>query len=541
MMRRHGVARIEGVRPSAELCVGRRGLAESVARYAGSDGCVLLYGGPLSGKTTLLRYIAKLLQDRVRPGNEFETYEIGLYVDARSSFGGGAEPSSFFGLLGELAFQTCSNMITDLDGSRIAKSRVATAEGLQGRLDDIFASGSGRVSRIIFLIDNSRCVLEWSREFHNNLNTLLYGSSERQMDVAMVFAGGKELQLLLVDTTSPIGARAVPCYIENLKRADVSDMVRLIDSRSNGEMRGCTESVAGAIWGWTGGHAGLSCRIARRLVSEQDMDVGEVVEGIVEHSSELFGQWNGAFTETTAGILNLLQENERLSRGLVKESIRAERVDRVWRELQYMGVANADGDGLMRVNQIFWDQWKNSSSVSTGGRVERDGDDPIKLIEGGESDRVEFKATLREGIDGGQEGRSRKEIARELEHEVLKSLAAFLNTDGGVVFVGVDDRGESVDLVVDRFVKEGGLVDKDRMLQHLASIMKQRMQPLSTIADFAQMRFVEYMGKQVLMIKCQKADRAVFLEDRFFKRVGTTTQEVRGRDLFDSGRAMAVE
>ena len=524
------------VRPTAAFCFGRHALAEDVISYAGSEGSVLLYGGPQSGKTTLLLYVEKVFKDRIPKVIEFGEYEIGVYVDARGKLGRGAGPSEFFSFLGELAVRSCSGAVAGFDARSLDRFRVATAEDLQQRLDDIGEKISGIIARVVFLVDDSKCVLEWSREFHNNLNSLLYGGSERQMDVAIVFAGGKELQALLIDTTSPIGGRAVPLYIANLGSDDISDMLSGMYGRGSGEIVCEVKRNAAVICRYTGGHAGLSSRAARRLVAEESVGVGCVVQLMERQSSELFRQWNSGFTDTTMGFLSVAAANDRLSRSLVREHVRPEQVERVWRELQYMGVAIAEGEWLLRVNRLFWEQWMEVGSVATPGGVVDHIDSAIELIEGGESDGVEFKSTLRTAVGAGERGMTkaeRKKISRKLEHVILKSVAGLLNTDGGVVFVGVDDVGEAVDLAVDGFTKDDGSVDQDGMTQHLVNIMKERMDPIAAIWEYSRTQFITHQERPVLMVSCRKANVPVFVEKRFFRRVGTTTQEVDGADLWN--------
>ena len=65
-----------------------------------------------------------------------------------------------------------------------------------------------------------------------------------------------------------------------------------------------------------------------------------------------------------------------------------------------------------------------------------------KIIELEESDTREFKSTARWHI--GDQTKSKK-----IEHEILKTVAAFLNTKGGELIIGVDDDGKTVGLELD--------------------------------------------------------------------------------------------
>ena len=54
----------------------------------------------------------------------------------------------------------------------------------------------------------------------------------------------------------------------------------------------------------------------------------------------------------------------------------------------------------------------------------------LELIDGGETDTVEFKSTLR--VESQNPGKAGKEI----ELACLKTVAAFMNTEGGTLLVG---------------------------------------------------------------------------------------------------------
>jgi hypothetical protein len=79
---------------------------------------------------------------------------------------------------------------------------------------------------------------------------------------------------------------------------------------------------------------------------------------------------------------------------------------------------------------------------------------PPDLIATGENDKLEFKATLRWNIHA-------ERVGKEIEHETLKTIAAFLNSEGGTLLIGVSDSGEILGLDADGFEND------DRFLQTL--------------------------------------------------------------------------
>jgi hypothetical protein len=80
----------------------------------------------------------------------------------------------------------------------------------------------------------------------------------------------------------------------------------------------------------------------------------------------------------------------------------------------------------------------NSAEVPTPEPIEY----VEKIIELDESDTREFKSTAR--WDVRNESKS-----KEMEHEILKTVAAFLNTKGGDLLIGIDDSGKTVGLELD--------------------------------------------------------------------------------------------
>jgi len=81
------------------------------------------------------------------------------------------------------------------------------------------------------------------------------------------------------------------------------------------------------------------------------------------------------------------------------------------------------------------------------------------LIEQGEGSTIEFKSTLRRNLHTDQHD-------VRMENSCLTTIAAFLDSDGGTLLVGVDDHGSALGVAADDFENE------DRMQLHLASLIK---------------------------------------------------------------------
>jgi len=136
-----------------------------------------------------------------------------------------------------------------------------------------------------------------------------------------------------------------------------------------------------------------------------------------------------------------------------------------------------------------------------------------ELIAEGETNHVEFKSTLRWNLHADKAG-------KEIEIAWLKSVAAFLNTDGGFLLVGVADDGEVLGLTADQFAND------DKLLLHFDNLVKQHLGLQFAGFIHASLRPVD--GKQVLLVNCDRCEDPVFLkkgeEEIFFLRMGPSTR-----------------
>jgi predicted HTH transcriptional regulator len=118
---------------------------------------------------------------------------------------------------------------------------------------------------------------------------------------------------------------------------------------------------------------------------------------------------------------------------------------------------------------------------------------------------------------------------QKIEHAVLKTLAAFLNTHGGTLVVGVDDKGTPLGLENDGFQNE------DKMDQHLANLIRDRLGPQHTLCLHP--RFEDYEGKRILVMRCDPAKSPAYVKDGkteyFYVRTGGTTSELPASKIHD--------
>ena len=137
------------------------------------------------------------------------------------------------------------------------------------------------------------------------------------------------------------------------------------------------------------------------------------------------------------------------------------------------------------------------------------------LVAIGESDLIEFKSTLRVNLHTGQPD-------KRMEFAILRTLAGFLNRDGGTLVIGVSDDGSPLGVDVDRFDSE------DKMTLHLGNIVKRSIGPIAL--TYMHPNFDDFEGGRVLAVRCEKARVPIYVKDgnsqRFFIRTGPSTTEL---------------
>lgn len=161
--------------------------------------------------------------------------------------------------------------------------------------------------------------------------------------------------------------------------------------------------------------------------------------------------------------------------------------------------------------------------ISEAIKLANDSDYIMELIRRGEGKKLEFKSTLRMNLMTGKPDWN-------VEHAVLKTITAYVNTDGGILIVGVSNTGEVLGIENDNFLNE------DKFLLHFKQLLKQHIG--LAYASLIEYALVPVNGKKVLKIDCQKSDEAVFLksgnkEEEFFIRIGPSSERLTGSDLLE--------
>ena len=182
-----------------------------------------------------------------------------------------------------------------------------------------------------------------------------------------------------------------------------------------------------------------------------------------------------------------------------------------WEHMDYSTFLSRRRELMAQIVREGYDQ------LTSGPGSEPDPDevDVGELVRGGEGDLVELKSTLRVNLHTGQRD-------SRMEQAVLRTLAGFLNRDGGTLIVGVADDGAPIGLDVDGFENE------DRMHLHLVNIVNSSIG--APVWAYMHANLDDLEDGRVLVVRCEKARAPVYVKDgsaeRFYVRTGPSTTEL---------------
>jgi ATP-dependent DNA helicase RecG len=106
------------------------------------------------------------------------------------------------------------------------------------------------------------------------------------------------------------------------------------------------------------------------------------------------------------------------------------------------------------------------------------------------------------------------ELKQSWQDNYLCTLSAFANSDGGRMHIGIDDNGRVI-----------GVENSKKLLEDLPNKI------LSKLGNIAKVRLEELEGKGTIIVIVEKTDVPISYNGRYYKRAGSTTQELNGKEL----------
>lgn len=151
-----------------------------------------------------------------------------------------------------------------------------------------------------------------------------------------------------------------------------------------------------------------------------------------------------------------------------------------------------------------------------------DADKVYSLIREGESKHTEFKETLSLDV-------KKQTKEKYIETSALKTVVAFLNTEGGILLIGISDEGKitGINDEVEKFYK-----NIDKFLLHWKTLLKERIGEENY--PFIEYRIVNVAEKLVLWVECKESPSPCYLDQiDFYVRTNPATDKLEGPKLVE--------
>ncbi|RZJ45885.1 MAG: ATP-binding protein [Brevundimonas sp.] len=165
-----------------------------------------------------------------------------------------------------------------------------------------------------------------------------------------------------------------------------------------------------------------------------------------------------------------------------------------------------------------------------------------EALKAGEGHRVEYKQTLGLNVrrlEQQPETPAADLFSDEIIHEVIKTIVAFLNADGGVLLIGVCDDGAPYG-VENEFGYLGGKADQDQWELRLSAALKAFIPDYRIITGYIRHGFVEADGCRVCVLNveprrdwlnvCIKSAKPG-AEEIVYRRAGNQSVRLQARDI----------
>ncbi|MGD0077962.1 MAG: ATP-binding protein [Sedimentisphaerales bacterium] len=221
-------------------------------------------------------------------------------------------------------------------------------------------------------------------------------------------------------------------------------------------------------------------------------------------------------------LLNEQQDPNRIIKFFIQEMLRRRSMieGRVNEVINRFGWKIQNGD-------IFAQDAEKAELVRTKQKNEQT---ITQIIAQGEGHTVEFKETLEYDVKTNNN-------SKDVLLSSLKTIAGFLNSNGGTLLIGVNDSGEIKGIERDLSTMKHGT--SDRFEQRIRNCIRDRFspQPIGKVKisfeEFTEGTIGKFTEVTICCVNVPANKDVIHLDDYVYVRDGNTTQKLEGRNLTD--------
>jgi len=285
-------------------------------------------------------------------------------------------------------------------------------------------------------------------------------------------------------------------YLRRLLPADRAELPRQVQQNIDMESYRIQQTASGRIA--LERRPGILDPVSARTGYETGPGELETLSRIIAELNERFGLHLGPEHRVTLGqMMEKLDDDAALdaaARVNTRENVRLTFDQKVEHVIQEIVDSNFELYKRITDDRAFGEAVKNFlfDQYFRGHRSAEE------LIKRGESKTLEFKSTLRWSL------KEDRQDDKGVTHAVLKTIAAFLNTEGGDLLIGVADDGAIVGIERDQ------LDNDDKFMRHLAQVVRNGLGDRAGTCIDPKTQIVQ--GKTVCVVTCQRSPEPVFLK-----------------------------
>lgn len=517
---------------------GRSGLLRNLTAAIEGDQNIAILGLRRSGKTSVLRELRRILLPRriVMPIADFQMLENRSVEDVASTIASSlneelkvAKSKGVDVWIGDISDQAVDDM---------------TPVALSDRIKRVASRNSS--IRIVVAVDEIESAAAIARANPTSIKVLLgalRSAAQAKENVSLMFSGVAN-RMFRSSSLGDQGSVDNPMFNQvasiYLTPFTVEETTRLLRELGRPMLLDWTDEAILEVHRLTGGFpyfvrdlASTVRQAVRARVATSSADLVPVTERDVTAG---FQNWAGSAAEGWSGIVDALGIHYPAAAALLDASLTEDELNE-W--ISGDTDAHSAYEDLLALELLehIDSRIAYTSTLAALRELGRSGDPgtPVNsdaereptsfadLVRRGESQFLEFKETSRFNVA------TRAKDSR-MEDAVVKTVAAFLNSEGGDLLIGISDEGSAKGLGPDLNLFGGSL---DRYERWLRGDLLARRIDQQLVTDHVRTGFVNFRGKTIARVTVSRSDQPAWVDDKIiYRRMGNQTVALdSGRDV----------
>lgn len=519
---------------------GRAGLLRDLSSSVMSDQNVAIFGLRRSGKTSVIRELKRSLLS-----SDVVITIADMQLVTTTS-------------LGDVARSTLAALMEDLRVAKAAGAKITIGSDA----DDLVAGASisnmsDRIRkiasrnpslRVVLAVDEVEHLVHMAKGDPHQVRAFLgamRSCAQMASNVSLMFSGVANQMFLssslgegLDRVDNPMFGQAAPTFMTPFSSAETGDLIRGLGRPMFLTWTDeAVEAVHRVTGGWPFFVRQLASAVRASVGSSEASEIGDEIEVSLASVESVLRSWRRGAARTWAETIQALELHYPDAAYLLSPDVDSDSLnDWISNDADVEDAAQCLDDlGLLvrsTSGYTFSDSLTALRALGEGGPVKRlvrvVEKDVLDLTTSPEGQRLEFKSTARVDLANGSK-------AKFIEEAVLKTVAAFMNADGGDLLIGVADDGGLLGIEPDLALFNGSL---DRFERWLLGDLLGRAIGESMVTRSVTVRFPKVRGCVLAHLTVEASSEVVLVNDStLYVRLGNQTKCLEGREFLDFVKA----